>query len=63
MNLEEINTDLSPRNLAVMRQANGKFSIYKIERGAANGFDRYVRTGKAFETLEAAVASLMRRAA
>jgi hypothetical protein len=47
--LERVNQALASRNLMVMQEDDGKFSLYRIERGAVamHGprYDRYVKLG------------------
>jgi hypothetical protein len=49
----------------VMQQDNGRFALYRIERGAipmhGTAYDRYVKVGKSHATVGAAVKAAERR--
>jgi hypothetical protein len=63
--LEVVNDALIPADLMVMRQDNGAFSLYRIERGAIDAahernYDRYIRVGGSHADLGAAWVAAMR---
>jgi hypothetical protein len=56
--IEQANAELDAGDLMVFEQANGRFALYRIERGAAAyGYDRYVRLGSSYPTLAQALAA------
>jgi hypothetical protein len=54
--LERANATLAARDLYLMQQNNGRYAVFRIERGQAyGGYDRYVRVGRSHSTVDAAL--------
>ena len=65
--LEQANARLAPHDRAVMQQDNGRFVIYRIERGAialhGTRYDRYVKISGSYADLDAALEAAARMVA
>ena len=65
--LEQTNARLARHNRAVMQQDNGRFVLYRIERGAialhGTRYDRYVKVSGSYADLDAALAAAARMVA
>jgi hypothetical protein len=63
--LEAVNARLASRDYMIMVQSNGKFALYRVERGAipmhGTAYDRYVKVGKSHATVGAALKAAERR--
>jgi hypothetical protein len=55
MRLEQANEALEQHDLMIFEQSNGRFALYRIERGAipmhGTAYDRYVQVGRSHATV------------
>jgi hypothetical protein len=65
--LEQANARLARHDRVVMQQDNGRFVLYRIERGAialhGTHYDRYVRVSGSYADLDAALEAAARMVA
>jgi hypothetical protein len=66
--IEQANAELAPHDLTIFRRNDGRYSLCRIERGGVRidghpPYDRYVRVGTSYATLEEALAAGRRRVA
>jgi hypothetical protein len=57
MDIERLNQQLAPRDICVMQEDNGLYTIYRIERGAipmhGTAYDRYVPASRSYRAIPA----------
>jgi hypothetical protein len=54
MDIERLNQQLAPRDVCVMQEDNGLYTIYRIERGQAyGGYDKYVPASRSYRAIPA----------